>query len=983
MKIAINDIWKKLWHQIRHFNLNIQQRFQFLAAMVILAFILTLGGAGLSIKILLNYKDYDDRIDGVVNRFEQMNRNMDNILMQNNFSRNFYKNEAAVMVGTYGDLYQKLNEELRLLSNNELSQSIGVSDDLDKISELLKLNIEQFRNLIFIKKDLGNTEFGVISTLNTKAEEALILSDEEYEKKILLLLKKHKNYLITGDSTYIKDFNLQYGNLVQTIQKQIDTLQLDTLITTEMLDDSLITDTIIINPADSLQLLYSKLRDYESALQKTVVLNQKLNSPTTGIAIEIKNLENKLLHLFYELQSKAQQAKDAKIKQILPVLFSSIVFLLILLVFFIFLFSLSIIRPVKKLKLFIARLSLGIVPDKRLKVTTKDEVGELIQSANNLARGMHNITNFAIAIGNNDFSMEFKPLSDNDKLGKALLDMRNSLKEAQEAEVNRRQENEKRRWATDGFTKLTNLLRQNNDNLSELSYSVITNLVKYLSINQGGLFMLNDAQENEEPYLELMASYAYDREKFLEKKVMLGEGLLGMTAIEKKTTYLTEVPGDYLEVTSGFGNSEPASLLIVPLIEEDILLGIIELASFSKFEPYQIEFTENVAEVIASTLNSVRMNEQTTRLLQQSQQQSEQMASQEEEMRQNIEELQSTQEEAARREAEMQGLLNGLNTSFYVAEIDLNGNFININQRFLQLLEMDKEVALQIDFFNYFHFPPDLQVDIIREAKAGHAKKMERHLTALTEKPWLSLTFTPVYNKEEVLEKLLVIGINITERKLQEDEINILLAESQKKAQQLSEQEAELVKNLENTRLAKEQAMESEVEMRSIFNGINSSFLVAEFDMTGRITDINSLFLQKLGLIKGRVIGKTELDFINYTTEEKEKYLTLWDNLQAGKIQNKEQKVVINDKIIWISETYTPIFDKNNQPFKVINIAIDITEMKEKHFRNLKEIQHLDEKQEEERQQHDEILRQKEQEFAKKEENYLQKIKELQQQLNK
>ena len=145
-----------------------------------------------------------------------------------------------------------------------------------------------------------------------------------------------------------------------------------------------------------------------------------------------------------------------------------------------------------------------------------------------------------------------------------------------------------------------------------------------------------------------MAAFAFDREKFIKKHVELGEGLVGTCALEKQTIYLTEIPQNYVQITSGLGGANPNSLLLVPLQIENDVLGVIEMASFSKFEKYKIEFVEKVAESIATTLKSVRVNTQTSELLERSQQQAEEMAAQEEEMRQNMEELQATQEESTR-----------------------------------------------------------------------------------------------------------------------------------------------------------------------------------------------------------------------------------------------------------------------------------------------------------------------------------------------
>jgi methyl-accepting chemotaxis protein len=311
----------------------------------------------------------------------------------------------------------------------------------------------------------------------------------------------------------------------------------------------------------------------------------------------------------------------------------------------------SLVVPINFIKNILLKMAKGILPEKKAK-EGKDEIGQMSMALNSVVNSLKEISNFAKEIGKGNFNTDFKPLSEQDDLGNSLLTMREELSKAAEEEAKRKLEDEQRNWATQGIAKFSEILRQNNDNLEVLSYDIISNLVKYMDANQGGLFIVNNNDEDN-VFIEMTACYAYNRRKFLEKDIQIGEGLVGRCVQEGETIYMTDIPKDYITITSGLGEETPTSLLIVPLKLNDEIFGVIEVASFHKIEDYQIDFVEKIGESIASTISTVKINVQTAHLLESSRQQAEEMSAQEEEMRQNMEELRATQEQSARREAEL------------------------------------------------------------------------------------------------------------------------------------------------------------------------------------------------------------------------------------------------------------------------------------------------------------------------------------------
>lgn len=275
------------------------------------------------------------------------------------------------------------------------------------------------------------------------------------------------------------------------------------------------------------------------------------------------------------------------------------------------------------------------------RITSKEEENRQILDENTQRQKI--LSEYVANISEGIYNVEMKLDIKKNSFAKALVDLKDKLHKASVEERKQQEENEKRNWTTHGLTKFAEILRDNSDSIYNLSYTIISNLVKYLNANQGGLFIINDSHPRDR-YLELTGAYAYERRKFLNKRVEFGEGLVGMCILEGKTTYMTDIPAGYLNIQSGLGDSSPRSLLIVPLTLNEEYFGVVEIASFKEFTDYEIAFVEKVGENIASSLSNAKTNERTSNLLKQSSRQSELLKTQEEEMRQNLEEMQAIQE---------------------------------------------------------------------------------------------------------------------------------------------------------------------------------------------------------------------------------------------------------------------------------------------------------------------------------------------------
>ena len=253
----------------------------------------------------------------------------------------------------------------------------------------------------------------------------------------------------------------------------------------------------------------------------------------------------------------------------------------------------------------------------------KDILGE---SVNQMGKTLSAVVSQANAIAHGDYSTEIVPTSDTDELGIALSNMTIKLRDTTA-------ENERENWLKTGIGQLNDKIRGEQKTV-DLAQKIITELAEYLDAQVGAIY-LNDSEDN----LKMVGSYAFTSRKGITNKFKLGEGLVGQAAIEKKSIIVTDVPNDYMPVTSGTGKAAAKNIMVVPLWHEDKVTGAIELGSFHEFSDDQLQFIRSCAESIAIAINSANSRTQTKELLEQTQRQSEELERQQEELRATNEEL--------------------------------------------------------------------------------------------------------------------------------------------------------------------------------------------------------------------------------------------------------------------------------------------------------------------------------------------------------
>lgn len=465
---------------------------------------------------------------------------------------------------------------------------------------------------------------------------ALIMLKDKFEESEKLSLYRLNSYPLF-DSIFSAEFNLLFGQEIPQIIKEIT--DLSKYWTSEDHDLFLNTTELIL---DSLYIHY---------LDELLSRNTENSNQSIFLLSEI---EQNLTYLIDKRQTelytigKNLDEHQYKLKRNLSGIFIVLPFLIFLSIALL-IFYLR--KNLKTLENSLGDLSKGIIPENIID-PKHPEFSQINKNINALFDYFRNISRISRKIAEKDFQSEFSPLSEKDQMGNNLLNLQINLKKATEDEENRKLEDEQRNWIITGTALINDVLRISGDKLEELGYNLIKELVEYTGSKVGGLFIVNRDEENKD-IIELVASYAFDRQKFLEKKILPGEGIVGRSIQENETIYINEVPNNYLNIKSGLGEREPVSILIVPLRINDIAYGVIEVGSFQNMEKYKIKFVEDISDNIATAISKLKSNIQTAHLLEQTRQQAEEMIAQEEEMRQSMEELRAIQDKSAKREEKL------------------------------------------------------------------------------------------------------------------------------------------------------------------------------------------------------------------------------------------------------------------------------------------------------------------------------------------
>src|SRR5436309_6041069 len=215
-------------------------------------------------------------------------------------------------------------------------------------------------------------------------------------------------------------------------------------------------------------------------------------------------------------------------------------------------------------------------------------------------------------------------------------------------------------WLKTNLTKFTRMLQGQKDMLA-VGKLILSELAPVVSAQHGVFYVVEtpkdeppQEEDHNEPYLKLLASYAFRNRKNVGNRFSLGEGLIGQAALEKERILITNAPNDYVHITSGLGQAKPTNIIVLPLLFEGQVKAVMELSSFEQFSSAHQTFLDQLVESIGIVLNTIEANTRTEDLLKQSQSLARELQSRQEELQNTNLELQEKARLLADQNAEVE-----------------------------------------------------------------------------------------------------------------------------------------------------------------------------------------------------------------------------------------------------------------------------------------------------------------------------------------
>lgn len=587
-------------------------------------------------------------------------------------SRNilFHQSGACESSRVFNSTWESTINELENLKDNKIIRRNGQIPKIEYIISYYQDYNKVFTKLTDAVHEKGFKDFGLEGIMRDKIHmvEQTIKNypgNEKLQAKMLMLRRHEKDFLLRKDLKYREEFKKASDEFV---------VQLN-------------------NIGGEMGKLAELVQNYQEVFLKLVEQELFIGfDENSGLQREIVEINQQIDIYLNGMTNLVEESARVEIRKAIVTLVLVSFILVSVILILLYTVSRRILSSLKNLKNYITLLGKGELPDE-IVLMRNDEITDMSRSVNILTKNLKNTRQFAIEVGEGHLETQINVFENQGDLGGSLVEMRNRLLKLAEERKKVEEDAVKRNWMNEGLARFNDLLRQHRNDMRELSYTFLSQLTDFIGAVQGAIFLVNN-DNPDEPFLEGLAAVAYERRKLFDKKIELGDGLVGRCAYERMMIHVNELPEDYVKITSGLGDATPRNVLLIPLLQNDELQGVLELASFSVFENYQIEFATKIGETVASTFSTLKINARTSMLLEQANIQSRELSTREEELRQNMEELKTTQEEASRREMELHQKMKLYEESISFFILDSKGIIENVSPAFCHLLGLEANLLV-------------------------------------------------------------------------------------------------------------------------------------------------------------------------------------------------------------------------------------------------------------------------------------------------
>ncbi|MFT5749611.1 MAG: signal transduction histidine kinase/CheY-like chemotaxis protein [Ancylomarina sp.] len=343
------------------------------------------------------------------------------------------------------------------------------------------------------------------------------------------------------------------------------------------------------------------------------------------VNIELLDLINQLQSHFGEFAIETDKISNTVNKALIYVISFFILFIAIFISSVSYLINISITKPIDTLVKNFNLLNKGI-PQKRLKFKSNSELGILTQSFNDIQFGFSRIIHNIQKVAEGNYSVKLKPRS---KVDEFTLTFNKIIDQLEAAHLKNNEDN----WFRSGMNELNERLRGDQET-EAVANNALQFIITFLNAELGALYIYNEIDEA----FNLVASHGLpDKNQF--KFIKKGHGLIGSMNERREIKHIKDLPKDYFTIFSGTGEISPKEIILVPLLFNNRLWGVMELASIREFKPHKISFLDNANETITVNIASSIARARLESLLKTTQDQASELQVQQEELRVANEEL--------------------------------------------------------------------------------------------------------------------------------------------------------------------------------------------------------------------------------------------------------------------------------------------------------------------------------------------------------